>query len=141
MDNGGLSEIKQLCEPVLMLKALVQNVEQGVRLQVLRDVLEEHGVLLVGGKVTTALADELGELSGDSATEVGIVWQLFNGLTLQELAHRDDSSDELIRVDFFLTDDLAYPEVLLAEVVHDTHAHVLHPLLPSLILHELLLGH
>lgn len=40
-DNGCtmLAQIVKLCEPILVLEALVKDVEQGVRLQVLRHIL------------------------------------------------------------------------------------------------------
>ena len=127
------SDIEQLSESILMLEALVENVEHRVRFQVLADVLEEHAVLFGGGEVTGTFTDELGELGGDSTTEVGIVGQFFNGLGLKEGAHGDDSADEFICVDFALACQFAHPEVLLTQVVVHAHPHILQASLSNIV--------
>ena len=69
-----IANIEQLSKPVFMFETLVKNVEQRMRFQVLADVLEERAVLFGRREISRTLADELSELSRNSAPKVRVVW-------------------------------------------------------------------
>ena len=78
-------------------------------------------------EVSRAFADEGGKLCCDAPTEVRVIRETFDSSRFQELAHGDYTAHKLIGIDFFLPGELTHPEVLLTEVIHDSHTDVREP--------------